>query len=67
LNLTSFQAFHECRRRVEANELLAARQVVLLERNIPSHARRTNPDDDRRGLAINRALRPDVVLIVHSI
>ena len=23
-----------------------------------------NPDDDRRGLAINRALRPDVVLIV---
>ena len=32
LNLTSFQAFHESRRRVEADELLAARQVILLER-----------------------------------
>jgi hypothetical protein len=31
-NLTSFQAFHESGRRVEADELLAARQVILLER-----------------------------------
>ena len=32
LNLTSFQAFHESGRRVEADELLAAREVILLER-----------------------------------